>query len=267
MKKYPIVYAAIILVILFTACGKKDKTVISEQKLEFIGQQFKNTIAILNDQDRIPRTIDNNGKLVTIGIYGWTSGFFAGNLWNMYELTNDEKWKKEAEIWTEALDSVQYLTDHHDIGFMINCSYGNGLKLTGKEEYKNIIIQAAKSLSTRYNPNTKCIESWDYRTAWDGKTKWFFPVIIDNMMNLELLFEATRLSGDSSFYDIAVQHALTTMENHYRDDYSCYHVVDYDTITGQVLDKATCQGFVDQSSWARGQAWGLYGFALPKFTF
>ncbi len=267
MKKYPIVYAVIILVILFTACGKKDKTVISEQTLEFIGQQFKNTIAILNDQDRIPRTIDNNGKLVTIGIYGWTSGFFAGNLWNMYELTNDEKWKKEAEIWTEALDSVQYLTDHHDIGFMINCSYGNGLKLTGKEEYKNIIIQAAKSLSTRYNPNTKCIESWDYRTAWDGKTKWFFPVIIDNMMNLELLFEATRLSGDSSFYDIAVQHALTTMENHYRDDYSCYHVVDYDTITGQVLDKATCQGFVDQSSWARGQAWGLYGFVLCyRFT-
>jgi DNA-binding ferritin-like protein (Dps family) len=180
----------------------------------------------------------------------------------LYELTGDEKWKNEAEKWTEALDSVQYFSNHHDVGFMINCSYGNGLKLTGNKDYEKVMVQAAKSLSKRYSPATKSIESWDYRMAWDGKTEWFFPVIIDNMMNLELLFEAAQLSGDKALYDIAVQHAMTTMENHYRDDYSCFHVVDYDTITGQVLDKATCQGFVDQSSWARGQAWGLYGFTI-----
>jgi hypothetical protein len=122
-----------------------------------------------------------------------------------------------------------------------------------------VLIQTAESLIKRYNPNAKSLESWDYREAWDGKTEWFFPVIIDNMMNLELLFEASKLSGDKRFEEIAIQHAQTTMKNHYRDDYSSYHVVDYDTLTGEVLDKATCQGFVDESSWARGQAWGLYG--------
>jgi unsaturated chondroitin disaccharide hydrolase len=190
------------------------------------------------------------------------AAFFAGNLWYMYEITGEDKWKAEAIKFTEALDSVQYFSSHHDVGFMINCSYGNGLRLTGNKEYEKVIVQAAKSLSKRYNPITKCIESWDYRMAWDGETEWFFPVIIDNMMNLELLFEATKLTGDSTFYNIAVQHAQTTMKNHYRDDYSSYHVIDYDTITGQVFDKATCQGFTDESSWARGQAWGLYGFTI-----
>ena len=145
---------------------------------------------------------------------------------------------------------------------MITCSYGNALRLTGNEAYKKVMIQAAASLCTRYNPNVKSIESWDYREAWDGSTVWYYPVIIDNMMNLELLFEATRLSGDKRFEEIAIQHAQTTMKHHYRDDYSSYHVVDYDTLTGEVLDKATCQGFVDESSWARGQAWGLYGFVI-----
>lgn len=262
MKKYSVVYVAFILVIFFTACDKKDKSVISKEKLKFVIGQFENTLAVANNPHKIPRTINEKGELKTVGIYSWTSGFFAGNLWYMYKLTKDVKWMKEAEKWTEALDSVQYFTNHHDIGFMINCSYGNGLKLLGKKEYEKVMIQAAKSLSTRYNPVTKCIKSWDYRMAWDGTTEWFYPVIIDNMMNLELLFEATLLSGEDAFQKIAVQHALTTMENHYRDDYSCYHVVDYDTITGQVLDKATCQGFVDESSWARGQAWGLYGFII-----
>jgi unsaturated chondroitin disaccharide hydrolase len=146
------------------------------------------------------------------------------------------------------------------VGFMMNCSYGNGLRITGNKAYEKVLIQTAESLLQRYNPVTKSIESWDYRMAWDQSTEWFFPVIIDNMMNLELLFEATRLSGNKKYEEIALQHARTTMKNHYRDDFSSYHVVDYDTLTGEVLDKATCQGFIDESSWARGQAWGLYGF-------
>lgn len=262
MKKHSIIYTALILLAIISACNRQEKTILPEEKLQFIVGQFNNTLAIAKDPQKIPRTIDDNGELVTVNKYNWTSGFFAGNLWYLYELTKDEKWKNEAEKWTQALDSVQYFTNHHDVGFMINCSYGNGLIYTGKKEYEKVMVQAAKSLVTRYNPVAECIKSWDYRMAWDGKTEWFYPVIIDNMMNLELLFEATRLSNDSTFYNIAVQHALTTMENHYRDDYSCFHVVDYDTITGKVLDKATCQGFVDQSSWARGQAWGLYGFTI-----
>lgn len=230
--------------------------------MQFIKGQFENILAVTDDRIKIPRTITENGELKTVDIYDWTSGFFAGNLWSMFELTGDEKWKKEAMKWTEILDSIQYFSNHHDVGFMINCSYGNGLKLTGKKEYRKVMVQAAKSLSKRYSLLTKCIKSWNHRKAWDGKTEWFYPVIIDNMMNLELLFEATLLSGDDTFRNIAVQHALTTMENHYRDDYSSFHVVDYDPQTGQVLDKATCQGFVDKSSWSRGQAWGLYGFTI-----
>ena len=262
MKYNIAIYFASALLLLFSACNQKGNVILTEEKMQFIETQLENTLATANDLTQIPRTITKDGTLVTTGLQSWTSGFFTGNLWYMYELTGDDKWKSEAVKWTETLDSIKYLTNHHDVGFMINCSYGNGLRLTGNKEYENVIIQAAKSLCTRYNPIVKCIKSWDYRQAWDGKTEWFYPVIIDNMMNLELLFKATRFSGDETFQNIAVQHALTTMENHYRNDYSSYHVIDYDTITGKVLDKATCQGFVDQSSWARGQAWGLYGFTM-----
>ncbi|MCK0135364.1 glycoside hydrolase family 88 protein [Arenibacter sp. S6351L] len=249
------------IIILSASCHSRKNVVNSDEEIDYITSQVENSInAVNNDPTRIPRTITEDGKLRTVGIYGWTSGFFAGNLWYLYDLTGDDKWRKRAIKWTEALDSVQYYTEDHDIGFIINCSYGNGLRLAGIKEYEKVIINAAKSLTTRYNPITKSIKSWNRKKAWDGETEWYFPVIIDNMMNLELLFEATRLSGDNTFKDIAVQHALTTMQNHYRKDFSSYHVVDYDTITGNVLDKATNQGFVDQSSWARGQAWGLYGF-------
>ena len=180
----------------------------------------------------------------------------------MYVLTGEEKWKNEAIEWTEALDTIQYWSGNHDVGFMMYCSYGNGLKFAGLNQYEDILVQTAESLSKRYTEETLAIKSWNYREAWDGKTKWFYPVIIDNMMNLELMFEASLLSGNTKYRDIAVQHAETTMENHYRDDFSSYHVIDYDTITGAVLDKATCQGFTDASSWARGQAWGLYGYVL-----
>lgn len=230
--------------------------------LEFISTQYENILKEEKNPKKIPRTINPDGSLKTVNIYNWTSGFFAGNLWYMYELTKDDKWKKEAIKWTEALDTIQYWSGNHDVGFIMYCSYGNGLKFAGLNKYKPVLVQTAESLSKRYSVNPKAIESWNYRKAWDGKTEWFYPVIIDNMMNLELMFEASLISGNNKYHDIAVQHAETTMENHYRNDYSCYHVVDYDTITGAVLDKATCQGFTDESSWARGQAWGLYGYVF-----
>ena len=262
MKKYVLISVALALIAILTACNRKEKPVLSNEEMQFIKGQFDNALAVAVDPVKIPRTITKNGKLKTVDIYDWTSGFFAGNLWHMYELTNDEKWKKDAVKWTEILDSIQYFSNHHDVGFMINSSYGNGLELTGNKEYEKVMVQAARSLIKRYSPVTKCIKSWNHRKAWDGKTDWYYPVIIDNMMNLELLFKASLISENNTFRNIAVQHAMTTMKNHYRDDYSCYHVVDYDTLSGQVLDKATCQGFVDQSSWARGQAWGLYGFTM-----
>ncbi|MBB4034187.1 rhamnogalacturonyl hydrolase YesR [Dysgonomonas hofstadii] len=208
-----------------------------------------------------PRTTNDN-KIQYIPIDDWTSGFFPGCIWYMYELTKDEKWKTIGIKYTEALDSVKNLKWHHDIGFIINCSYGNAYKLTKNDAYKDVIIEAARSLSTRFRPAAGVIQSWDEDRGWQGTKGWMCPVIIDNMMNLELLFEASRMSGDTTFRHIALTHANTTMENQYRPDYSCYHVIDYDKIKGGVRGKCTAQGYADESAWARGQAWGLYGFAV-----
>ncbi len=249
-----------------TSCVKKKEEKINNTNngvdMVLITQRINNAIKATPDPKKLPRTTNNDGSLKTVGAYNWTSGFFPGNLWYMYELTQDKTWKKEAIKYTEVLDTIQYWEDNHDVGFMIYCSYGNGLKFGDQEQYKAIIVQTAKSLSTRYSDTTKAIKSWERFKAWDKKTTFDYPVIIDNMMNLELLFEATLLSGNKRFYDIAVQHAETTMKHHYRDDYSSYHVVGYDTLTGQVTNKKTAQGFTDNSSWARGQAWGLYGYTL-----
>ncbi|MEO6523125.1 MAG: glycoside hydrolase family 88 protein [Mucilaginibacter sp.] len=203
-----------------------------------------------------PRTFEN-GKFKIVSSTDWTSGFFPGELWFLYEQTKDPKWLEQAKIYTAKIEKEQYNKGTHDLGFIIYCSFGNGYKLTKDPAYKQIIINAAKSLSTRFNPKTGVIKSWDH-----NKELWVNPVIIDNMMNLELLFEATKLSGDSSFYKIAVSHADHTMKNHFRADYSSYHVVDYDPETGVVIKKTTHQGYSNESAWARGQAWGLYGFTL-----
>lgn len=203
-----------------------------------------------------PRTIEN-GKLKMVVARDWTSGFFPGMLWYMYELTKDPKWLEQAKLFTANIEKQQFTTTTHDLGFILYCSYGNGYRLTGDTSYRPIIIQSAKSLSKRFSPVTGVIRSWDHHAD-----QWKFPVIIDNMMNLELLFEATKLTGDSSYYKIAVSHANTTLKNHFRKDFSSYHVVDYDPVNGAVKAKATAQGYADESSWARGQAWALYGFTM-----
>jgi rhamnogalacturonyl hydrolase YesR len=265
--KTPVKIVMIVLLITGSLSCNREQKVLPAEKIKFITGQYENILSVSNDLTRFPRTIDKQGNLISTDIFDWTSGFFAGNLWQIYEITGDNKWKNGAIKWTEALDTIQYWSGSHDVGFMMNCSYGNGLRLAGKEEYKKVLVQTAESLCKRYNPVAKTIKSWNYSKAWNDTIEWFFPVIIDNMMNLELLFKATQLSGNKKYEEIALQHALTTMKNHYRPDFSSYHVVDYDTITGRVLDKATSQGFTDESSWARGQAWGLYGFVVCyRFT-
>lgn len=204
----------------------------------------------------IPRTLVD-GKLKLVITKDWTSGFFPGVLWNLYEYTGDKKWMQEAQTFTEKLEKEQFNKGTHDLGFIINCSYGNGYRLTNNEAYKNVVIQAAKSLSTRFNPKTGVIRSWDH-----NRSKWQYPVIIDNMMNLEMLFLATKFTGDSSYYKIAVSHADKTLQNHFRPDFSSFHVVDYDVDNGQVANRNTHQGYNDASAWARGQAWALYGYTM-----
>jgi chondroitin AC lyase len=252
------IFLSLIGVVIITAFSTKEKKI---DKMSFITHRLETILATETNPNKIPRTINKDGSLITVDVYDWTSGFFAGNLWYMYELTKEDKWKNEAIKRTEVLDTIQYWTGNHDVGFIINCSYGNGLKFGEQKKYKNVIIQTAESLSKRFNTTAKVIKSWSRNKSWNGKMQ-YYPVIIDNMMNLELLFEASKLSGNSKYSDIAKLHAETTMKNHYRKNYSSYHVVDYDTITGAVLNKKTAQGFADESSWARGQAWGLYGYTL-----
>ena len=218
------------------------------------------------DTVRIPSTY-MDGEIVYVPTDDWVSGFFAGTLWYMYELTGDEMWAGHARKHTEILDSIQYLTWHHDVGFMIYDSYGNGLRLKNIPEYKDVCVTTAKSLSTRFRPGAGIIQSWNVDRGWQSERGWKCPVIIDNMMNLELLFKATEFSGDSTYAKIAISHADKTMENHFRPDYSCYHVVDYDPETGEVLHRCTAQGYADESAWARGQAWALYGYTTAyRFT-
>jgi unsaturated chondroitin disaccharide hydrolase len=204
----------------------------------------------------LPRSLDKDGNLVIVSPRDWCSGFFPGELWYLYEYTKNPKWLKQAQTYTAYLENEQFNTGTHDLGFEIYCSYGNGYRLTKDAAYKDVIIQGAKTLIKRFNPVVGAIKSWDNTKV--GK----YPVIIDNMMNLEMLFEATRLSGDSTFYKVAVTHANTTMKNHFRADYSTWHVVNYDPETGHVVNKITNQGYSDDSAWARGQAWGLYGYTM-----
>jgi unsaturated glucuronylhydrolase len=211
---------------------------------------------------RIPKTIDKLGRMVYIPIDDWCSGFFPGSLCYLYQLTNDKSWLLQSKRFTEVLDSIQYLTWHHDVGFMIGSSYLNIYRLNPNKAYKKAIIQTAKSLCTRFRKKAGVIQSWNVDRGWQSKRGWTCPVIIDNMMNLELLFEATRLSGDSTYWKVAVSHANKTLENQFRRDGSCYHVVDYDPNNGAVLHRQTAQGYADNSAWARGQAWAVYGYTV-----
>lgn len=241
----------------------KNETTFIEDNFSFAGNQLKKMLVVAAPYDTLfPKTIDQQGQLKLTNKYEWTSGFFPGSLWYAYEATHDSLLKNNAIVWTEKLESLQHFTEHHDLGFMLYCSYGNAYRLTGNEYYKKILVQAAKSLSTRFSAKTGCIKSWNAFGSWDGKGKYYYPVIIDNMMNLELLFFGSKVTGDPRYKNIAVTHALNVMKNQIRPDYSCYHVVCYDSLTGKVLSKETAQGYANNSTWSRGQAWGIYGFTM-----
>ena len=240
----------------------EDNFSFASEQLKFAFTEIENVKAGFDEKQRnsmlvSPRNIESDGSLRLVASRDWTSGFFPGVLWYMYEYTQDEFWKQKAIDFTSPIEREKTNGGTHDMGFKVFCSFGNGYRLTKNEEYKNIILESAGTLITRYKENVGCIRSWDHNSD-----KWQCPVIIDNMMNLELLFWAFKESGDSTFYNVAVNHAKTTMKNHFRPDYSTYHVIDYDTITGQILNKHTHQGYSHESAWSRGQAWGLYGYTM-----
>lgn len=208
-------------------------------------------------KDEFPRSINPDGTLRTNKSEWWTSGFFPGSLWYLFEYTKDQAVKQAALERTKSVEVEKLNTGDHDIGFKIICSFGNQLRITGDTSAIPVIITAAQSLTKRFHPTVGAIRSWG--NINDNKN---FLVIIDNMMNLELLFAATRFTHDSSFYKIAISHADKTIANHFRNDGSSYHVIEYDPANGGVTKKRTHQGFADESAWARGQAWGLYGYVV-----
>ncbi|GAL82089.1 glucuronyl hydrolase [Algibacter lectus] len=225
-------------------------------KLEYAEKQLDLLLSKAEAIDSIPRTV-KGGKIKWINpTYDWTEGFFPGSCWMLYEVTNNDKWKKAGEKFQAKFENHKDLTNDHDLGFIFNCSYGNGYRLTKNEEFKNVMVTAAKSLITRFDAKVGALKSWDVDRGWQSERGWMFPVIIDNMMNLELLFEVSELTGDSIYKNIAIAHADTTMKNHFREDFSSYHVVDYDTTTGEVRGEYPAQGVSRESSWSRGQAWG-----------
>jgi len=222
--------------------------------------QFRNLVQLVEEQveaqHAAPRTIEK-GKLHLVPSRDWTSGFYAGTLWYLYKFTGSNEWKSAAEKATERIEAEKFNGNTHDMGFKIYCSFGNGYAFTKNSMYKDVIITAANTLITRFNPTVGSLRSWDHNAD-----KWQFPVIMDNMLNLELLFAATKLTHDSAYYKIAVAHADKTLANHFREDGGSYHVVDYDPQTGAVKHKHTHQGYAHSSTWARGQAWALYGFTM-----
>lgn len=220
--------------------------------------RFPNLLTYKVDSLAFPRSGSaKNNTVKKVPSKDWTSGFFPGTLWQVYELTGDQKYLEKAKEWTAYVEQEKFNDRTHDMGFKVFCSFGQGYKLSKNKAYKDVIIKSAQTLKTRYNSTVGSIRSWDF-----NKDIWKFPVIVDNMMNLELLFEASILAGDPSFKEIAYQHAKTTLKNHFRPDGSIYHVVDYDPETAKVRSKVTHQGFNDASTWARGQGWGIYGFTM-----
>lgn len=256
-------YIVIGVGVLLLLSGLKDTDAIGVKKqLSYCDIQVKKTLGKIKGSGLLPRCIDTNATdWYKTDIYDWTSGFWPGILWYDYENTKDEKVKEEAIRYTEALIPL-LKPDHqgdHDLGFQFYCSFGNAYRLTGNEKYKQILLKGADKLSGFYNPKVGTMLSWPGMVA---EMNWPHNTIMDNMMNLELLFWAAKNGGNKKYYDMAVSHAKVTMENQFRPDGSCYHVAIYDTITGRFLKGVTNQGYDDNSMWARGQAWAIYGYTM-----
>lgn len=245
--------------------GKQEMKALIDENFVFAAKQYqylmKNT-----PKDSLPKTFKNN-KNVNSDAYWWCSGFYPGTLLYIYEYTKDQSILSAANQKLTVLEPVKFFTQNHDLGFMMYCSFGNAYRLEKKPEYKEVILQSAKSLASRYRPDAKVIQSWEISEGALRQKGFVGPVIIDNMMNLEMLEWASQNSNDKSFADIARTHSNTTIKNHFRPDYSSYHVLDYDLKTGEVRKKVTAQGYSDESAWSRGQGWALYGYTMMyRFT-
>ncbi len=243
------------MVIMATVSGRAQAPLDIDREFAFAAQQYEGMLRAHPDTTKFPQSTNPDGSPRDMKSDWWCSGFFGGSLWYLFERTGDPKWKEAAHRWTMAVAKEQTNTTTHDLGFMLYCPFGNGYRLTKNPAYPPILLTGAQSLATRFNPNVGLIKSWEKFQTYT------YPVIIDNMMNLEFLFWAAKTSGDKRLRDICLTHADNTLKNHYRPDGSSFHVICYNP-DGTVAAKKTAQGAADGSAWARGQAWGLYGYTV-----
>lgn len=275
LKRFNIVCLVAISTIVFSCKENKNETEenvnVSEESISEVFDIDKNlnycvdqavkTLALVPKDSVFPRNVKTKEKdWRFVPVKDWTSGFWPGTLWYLYEHTKDDMWKKEADKFSRFLIPLSKTKAHdHDLGFQMFCSFGNAYRLTKNEDYKDIYLRTADTLATLYNPTVGTILSWPAMVKRKG---WPHNTIIDNMINLEMLLQASKTGKNSKLYDLAVNHAEKTMDNHFREDNSTYHVIVYDTITGQKIKGVTHQGHADESMWARGQAWAIYGFTM-----
>lgn len=245
-------------ILVFASCSREESMEqLTARVFDVASEQSLLMVQALGENDT-PKTYEN-GKLVTASPEWWCSGFFPGVLWQIYDYNSDTRFRQLAEKETAKVESLKYVTDHHDVGFQINCSFGHQYRLTGDTRALEVMRTAAKSLTGAFTEEVGCIKSWPFQR--EGFS-WVYPVIIDNMMNLELLMLIGNMDNDDNLRHVAVSHADKTMENHFREDYTAPHLVDYDPQTGNVIKRITVQGLSDSSAWARGQAWALYGYVM-----
>ncbi|WP_211172361.1 glycoside hydrolase family 88 protein [Massilia forsythiae] len=232
-----------------------------ERDIRTAAAQYRVLLSAVADKPGFPRTVER-GEIRTVDAGDWTAGFFPGSLWYLYEATGDEIWRSAARRYTERTAPAKFDKRQHDVGFMLGAGYGNGWRLSTdpaeRMRYRDALLAGATTLVTRFDPTVGAIQSWDVEPG----SAWAYPVIIDNMMNLELLMWAARAAGEPRYREVAVAHAGTTLKHHFRPDGSSVHLVDYDPHTGAVRARVTVQGHADGSAWARGQAWGLYGYTM-----
>ena len=251
------------LMFVFSVRAQNGEKEFIKENFDFSVRQTQHMLnAPYDSRYPMPHSMRKDGTTARGSIQLWTAGFFPGTLWYLSEYTGNPALADSALIWTKKMEPMKTFTSNHDIGFMMYCSYGNAYRLTKNESYKDILIESARSLCTRFSPVTGTIKSWNSWRSWNDSTVFKYPVIIDNMMNLELLFFASRVSGDDSFKKVAVSHAEKTMINQMRKDGSCYHVTMYDPETGKFIKGETSQGYSDNSTWSRGQGWAIYGFTI-----
>lgn len=254
MRKNRLLIPGLFSLLVLGSCGAGPDPKLESVKhaIDVARSQLELSSAEFDSLPGFPRSLMPKFKVVDAK--DWTSGFYPGTLWEAYRLTGDEHLRAEAEKFTARLEGIQYYKGTHDLGFMVFCSYGQQQQALHDAHSAEVIVEAANSLVSRRDSVIGVIRSWDFG-------EWNYPVIIDNMMNLEMLFWASKHTGDPKYRDVAVRHADITLQNHFREDASSYHVVSYND-DGTVESRGTFQGYSDSSAWARGQGWGLYGYTM-----